>query len=43
MTSAPNLAMSYVLVMLVAISTKQQDNPKFNGQIEFFLPQASKS
>src|SRR4030095_16923079 len=42
-TSAPNRAMSYLLVMLVAISTKQQERPKLNGQMEFFRPQASRS
>src|SRR5262245_59709993 len=42
-TSAPNCAMSYLLVMLVAISTKQHERPKLNGQIEFLRPQASRS
>jgi hypothetical protein len=43
MTSAPNRAMSYLLVMLVAISTKQQDKPKLKGHMEFFRPQATRS
>src|ERR1700728_318423 len=43
MTSAPKRETSYLLVMLVAISTKQQDKPKWKGQIEFFRPQATKS
>src|SRR5450759_3690918 len=38
-TSPPNRAISYRLVRAVAISTKQQDRPKPNGQSEFFLPQ----
>src|SRR3954447_9478252 len=42
-TSAPNREMSYLLVMLVAISTKQQESPKWNGQIEFLRPQAARS
>src|SRR4051794_33496664 len=42
-TSAPNREMSYLLVMLVAISTKQQESPKWNGQIEFLRPQATRS
>lgn len=37
-TSAPKRARSNFGVMLVAISTKQQDNPKWKGHIEFFLP-----
>jgi hypothetical protein len=35
--------MSYLLVMLVAISTKQQESPKWNGQMEFFRLQPIKS
>src|SRR5512142_1369064 len=42
-TSAPKRAMSYLLVMLVAISTKQQERPKLKGQMEFLRPQASRS
>src|SRR6185437_14069449 len=42
-TSAPKRAMSYLLVILVAISTKQQDRPKLNGQSEFLRPQATRS
>src|SRR3954451_13771014 len=42
-TSAPNREMSYLLVMLVAISTKQQDSPKWKGQIEFLRPHATRS
>ena len=42
-TSAPKRAMSYWLVRLVAISTKQHDRPKLNGQIEFLRPQATRS
>src|SRR5215813_7090255 len=42
-TSAPNRAMSYLLVMLVAISTKQHERPKLNGQMEFLRPQANRS
>src|SRR5208283_1272851 len=42
-TSEPNLAISYLLVRLVAISTKQQERPKLKGQSEFFLPQARRS
>src|ERR1700686_3932730 len=42
-TSAPNRAMSYLLVMLVAISTKQQDRPKLNGQTEFLRLHATRS
>src|ERR1044072_2528957 len=42
-TSAPILATSYLLVMLVAISTKQQLSPKWNGHMEFLRPQASRS
>src|SRR5512144_2957677 len=42
-TSAPNRAMSYLLVRLVAISTKQQESPKLNGQIEFLRPHARTS
>src|SRR5690606_37365329 len=34
---------SYFGVMLVAISTKQHERPKWNGHIEFFLPHASRS
>src|ERR1700752_3961583 len=41
-TSAPNREMSYLLVMLVAISTKQQESPKWKGQMEFFRPQATR-
>src|SRR5690606_12323559 len=37
-TSAPKRARSYLGVMLVAISTKQHDKPKWKGHIEFFLP-----
>ena len=33
----------YLGVMLVAISTKQQDRPKWKGHMEFFLPHASRS
>src|ERR1700676_2415999 len=42
-TSAPNLEMSYLLVMLVAISTKQQERPKLNGQTEFLRLHATRS
>src|SRR6266536_2363415 len=42
-TSALNRAMSYLLVILVAISTKQHERPKLKGQIEFLRPQASRS
>src|SRR5262245_7903129 len=42
-TSAPKRAMSYLLVMLVAISTKRHERPKLKGQIEFFRPQARRS
>src|SRR6266568_5694902 len=42
-TSAPNLEMSYLLVMLVAISTKQQERPKLKGQIEFLRLHATRS
>src|SRR5260370_42206394 len=42
-TSAPNRAMSYLLVMLVAISTKQQERPKLNGQTEFLRLHATRS
>src|SRR4028119_283831 len=42
MTSAPNLATSNLLVMLVAISTKQQLRPKWKGHNEFFLPHPNK-
>src|ERR1700761_4927697 len=42
-TSAPKRETSYLLVMLVAISTKQQERPKWKGQMEFFRPQAIKS
>src|SRR5688572_7766330 len=42
-TSAPNLATSYLLVILVAISTKQQLKPKWKGHMEFLRPQANKS
>src|ERR1051325_2679533 len=40
-TSAPKRAMSYLLVRLVAISTKQQERPKPKGQMEFFRPHAT--
>ena len=43
MTSAPNRAMSYRLVRLVAISTKQHESPKLNGQSECDRPHASRS
>src|SRR5262245_7845786 len=42
-TSAPKRAMSYLLVILVAISTKQHERPKLKGQMEFFRPQARRS
>src|ERR1700747_3597013 len=42
-TSAPKREMSYLLVMLVAISTKQQERPKLKGQTEFLRPQATRS
>ena len=42
-TSAPKRAMSYLLVRLVAISTKQQERPKLNGQMEDLRPQATRS
>src|ERR1700730_13071238 len=42
-TSAPNREMSYLLVMLVAISTKQQESPKLNGQTEFLRLHATRS
>src|SRR6201991_2868481 len=42
-TSAPNREMSYLLVILVAISTKQQERPKLKGQTEFLRPQATRS
>src|ERR1700724_4107042 len=42
-TSAPNREMSYLLVMLVAISTKQQERPKLNGQTEFLRLHAIRS
>src|SRR5262249_52245550 len=35
--------MSYLLVMLVAISTKQQERPKLNGHTEFLRPHATRS
>src|SRR6188474_119579 len=41
-TSAPNLATSYLGVMLVAISTKQHERPKWKGHIEFFRPHCTK-
>ncbi len=41
-TSAPNLATSYLGVMLVAISTKQHERPKWNGHIEFFRPHCTR-
>src|SRR5437762_5544 len=40
-TSAPKRAISYLLVRLVAISTKQQERPKPKGQMEFFCPHAT--
>src|ERR1700692_1460198 len=43
MTSAPKREMSYLLVMLVAISTKQQERPKLNGQTEFLRLHATRS
>src|SRR6185437_2879219 len=43
MTSAPKRAMSYLLVILVAISTKQQERPKLKGHIEFLRPHATRS
>src|SRR5258705_1666268 len=42
-TSAPNREMSYLLVMLVAISTKQQERPKLNRQTEFLRLHATRS
>src|SRR5437764_8270195 len=42
-TSDPNREISYLLVMLVAISTKQHESPKWNGQIEFLRPHATRS
>ena len=42
-TSAPNLEISYLLVMLVAISTKQQESPKLKGQTEFLRLHATRS
>src|SRR5690349_3328500 len=42
-TSAPNRATSNLGVILVAISTKQHESPKWKGHREFFLPQASRS
>jgi hypothetical protein len=39
MTSEPKRAISYLLVRLVAISTKQQERPKFMGQMDRLLPQ----
>src|SRR5260370_35945558 len=42
-TSAPNREMSYLLVMLVAIATKQQERPKLNGQTEFLRLHATRS
>src|SRR5215510_8471018 len=42
-TSAPKRAISYVLVRLVAISTKQHERQKLNGQMEFLRPHASRS
>src|SRR5690349_6963386 len=42
-TSAPKREISYLLVMLVAISTKQQESPNPNGQMEFLRPQAIRS
>src|ERR1700685_3685876 len=42
-TSAPNREISYLLVMLVAISTKQQERPKLNGQTEFLRLHATRS
>src|ERR1700748_2141060 len=42
-TSAPKREMSYLLVMLVAISTKQQERPKLKGQTEFLRPHATRS
>src|SRR3546814_18596540 len=38
-TSAPHRARSYFGVMLVAISTKQQESPKWKGHMEFLRPQ----
>src|SRR6202023_2747588 len=42
-TSAPNPEMSYLLILLVAISTKQQERPKLNGQTEFLRLHATRS
>src|SRR5690349_16773597 len=42
-TSAPKRAMSYLLVRLVAISTKQHDSPKWNGHSEYLRPHATRS
>src|SRR5260370_5933661 len=42
-TSAPNREISYLLVMLVAISTKQQERPKLKGQTEFLRLHATRS
>src|ERR1700756_3613236 len=42
-TSAPKREMSYLLVILVAISTKQQERPKLKGQTEFLRPHATRS
>src|ERR1700761_314748 len=41
-TSAPKRETSYLLVMLVAISTKQQERPKWKGQMEFLRTQATR-
>src|SRR5262249_26606992 len=42
-TSAPKREMSYLLVMLVAISTKQQEMPKLNDHDELVRPNANRS
>ena len=42
-TSAPKRATSNLLVRLVAISTKQQDSPKWNGHMEFLRPHRTRS
>src|ERR1700686_3391289 len=42
-TSAPNREISYLLVMLVAISTKQHERPKLKGHTEFLRLHATRS
>src|ERR1700756_3184707 len=42
-TPCTTLEMSYLLVILVAISTKQQERPKLKGHTEFLRPHATRS